>query len=219
MNTLDAVKQSVVWGGRQMYERGLVAGTWGNISIRSEAVNRIAITPSGRPYNELVPADIVVVDSSGNVVEGKRPSSELLLHLAIYAARPDICAIVHSHSLYATACAVAGKPVPPCLEELVQVVGGGVDVAQYALPGTAELAENAVKALGDKTAALLANHGAVACGPSLAEALLIAEMVEKAAQIHVIAEQLGGARPLATEDIQLMRRFYVENYRQRKQEG
>ena len=211
---MEELKQSVVLGGRQMIERNLVAGTWGNISLRNDAGNRIVITPSGRPYNELTPADIVVVDEEGTVVEGCRPSSELLLHMAIYAARPDVRAIVHTHSLYATACAVAGEAIPPCLEELVQVVGGGVKVAQYALPGTAQLAQNAVDALGDRTAVLLANHGAVACGPSLKEALLVAELVEKAAQIHAIAGQLGGARRLSDEDVQLMRRFYVEKYRQ-----
>ena len=211
---MEELKQSVVLGGRQMIERNLVAGTWGNISLRNDAGNRIVITPSGRPYNELNPADIVVVDEEGTVVEGSRPSSELLLHMAIYAARPDVRAIVHTHSLYATACAVAGEAIPPCLEELVQVVGGGVNVAHYALPGTAQLAQNAVDALEDRTAVLLANHGAVACGPSLKEALLVAELVEKAAQIHAIAGQLGGARRLSEEDVQLMRRYYVEKYRQ-----
>ena len=214
MQSMEELKQSVVLGGRQMIERNLVAGTWGNISLRNDAGNRIVITPSGRPYNELNPADIVVVDEEGTVVEGSRPSSELLLHMAIYAARPDVRAIVHTHSLYATACAVAGEAIPPCLEELVQVVGGGVNVAHYALPGTAQLAQNAVDALEDRTAVLLANHGAVACGPSLKEALLVAELVEKAAQIHAIAGQLGGARRLSDEDVQLMRRYYVEKYRQ-----
>ena len=211
---MEELKQSVVLGGRQMIERNLVAGTWGNISLRNDAGNRIVITPSGRPYNELTPADVVVVDEEGTVVEGSRPSSELLLHRAIYAVRPEVRAIVHTHSLYATACAVAGEAIPPCLEELVQVVGGGVNVAHYALPGTAQLAQNAVDALEDRTAVLLANHGAVACGPSLKEALLVAELVEKAAQIHAIAGQLGGARRLSEEDVQLMRRYYVEKYRQ-----
>lgn len=214
MHPLEELKQSVVLGGRQMIERNLVAGTWGNISVRNAAGNRIVITPSGRPYNELSPKEIVIVDEVGNLVEGSRPSSELPLHMAIYAARTDVRAIVHTHSLYATACAVAGESIPPCLEELVQVVGGGVKVAQYALPGTDQLAQNAVEALGDRTAVLLANHGAVACAPSLKEALLIAELVEKAAQIHAIAGQLGGARRLSDEDVQVMRQFYVEKYRQ-----
>lgn len=213
MNDMMDRKHSIVSCGKQMFDRGLVAGTWGNISIRNASGDRIFITPSGMPYGELTPEDIVVVDAAGNVLEGKRPSSELPLHLAIYAARTDVLAVIHTHSLYATACAVAGEDIPPCLEELVQVVGGSVDVARYALPGTNELAQNVVEALGDKTASLLSNHGAVACGPSLKEALLIAELVEKAAHIHVIASQLGGARRLSDEDVQLMRRFYVENYR------
>ncbi len=214
MQSIEDLKQSVVWAGKQMTERRLVAGTWGNISIRNDAGTRILITPSGRPYNELTSADIVVIAKEGTILEGTRPSSELPLHLAIYKARPDICAIVHTHSLYATACAVAGASIPPCLEELVQAVGGGVDVAQYALPGTTELAQNAVTALKNKTAALLSNHGAIACGPTLREALLVAELVEKAAQIHTIACQLGEPRRLSDEDVQIMRRFYVEKYRQ-----
>ena len=219
MKSLSEIKQAVIDAGRQMIERGLVAGTWGNISCRADRDNWIVITPSGRPYPELQTTDLVVVDLSGNILEGERPSSETPLHLAIYQAHPEILAVVHTHSIYATACAVAGKAIPPSLEEMVQVVGGGVDVAQYALPGTAELAQNAVLAMGDKAAVLLANHGAVACGPSLAEALLVAELVEKAAQIHAIAGQLGGARSLSEEDILRMRRFYVENYSKLKRKG
>lgn len=219
MKSLSEIKQAVIDAGRQMIERGLVAGTWGNISIRGDRDNQVVITPSGRPYPELQTTDLVVVDFAGNILEGARPSSELPLHLAIYQARPEIRAVVHTHSIYATACAVAGKAISPSLEEMVQVVGGGVAVAQYALPGTTDLAQNAIRALGDKTAVLLANHGAVACGPSLPEALLVAELVEKAAKIHVIANQLGGARSLSEEDILRMRRFYVENYCQLKRKG
>lgn len=211
--TMENLKQIVVWAGRKMIERGLVAGTWGNISIRDRISGSIAITPSGKLYDQIQIADIVIVDPDGIVLSGSRPSSELALHLAIYKSRTDVCSIVHTHSLYATACAVAGKSIPPSLEELVQVVGGPVVVAEYALPGTETLASNAVAALGDRSAVLLSNHGAVACGTSVEEALLIAELVEKAAHIHVIAEQLGGARRLTDDDVQLMRKFYVEKYR------
>jgi L-fuculose-phosphate aldolase len=213
MSGLAEMRQAVVDVGRQMIGRGLVAGTWGNISMRCESGDRIAITPSGRPYDQLTPEDIVVVDPGGQVLAGRRPSSELALHLAIYHARTDVRAVVHTHSLYATACAVAGKAIPASLEEMVQAVGGPVQVATYALPGTAELATNAVAALADRSAVLLANHGVAACGPSLSEALLVAELVEKAAHIHVVAQQLGGARELSDEDVALMRRFYLEHYR------
>ncbi len=216
MNGLAEMRQAVVDTGRQMIGRGLVAGTWGNISIRNVSGDRIAITPSGRPYDQLTLEDIVVVDPAGQVLSGQRPSSELALHMAIYRSRTDVRAIVHTHSLYATACAVAGKAIPASLEEMVQAVGGPVQVATYALPGTVELANHAVAAMADRSAVLLANHGVVACGPSLAEALLVAELVEKAAHIHVVAEQLGGARELSDEDVALMRRFYLEHYRPEK---
>ena len=213
MNQLAEMQQAVVDAGRQMIGRGLVAGTWGNISMRSPDGEHIAITPSGRPYDQLMPEDIVIINPTGQVLSGRRPSSELALHLAIYHARTDVRAVVHTHSLYATACAVAGKTIPASLEEMVQAVGGPVQVAAYALPGTVELAANAVAALADRSAVLLANHGVAACGPDLTEALLVAELVEKAAHIHVVAEQLGGARELSDEDVALMRRFYLEHYR------
>jgi L-fuculose-phosphate aldolase len=216
MDGLAEMRQAVVDAGRQMIGRGLVAGTWGNISVRCESGDRIAITPSGRPYDQLQAEDIVVVDPAGQILSGQRPSSELALHLAIYLKRTNVRAVVHTHSLYATACAVAGKAIPASLEEMVQAVGGPVQVATYALPGTVELANHAVAALADRSAVLLANHGVAACGPSLAEALLVAELVEKAAHIHVVAEQLGGARALSDEDVALMRRFYLEHYRQVK---
>lgn len=198
-----------------MAELGLVAGTWGNVSVRADQAGIFAITPSGRPYTELSPADIVLIDHKGRIVEGENPSSELPLHLSIYQARPDVNAIVHTHSLYATACAVAGSAIPPCLEEFVQAVGGEVSVSRYALPGTPELAAAAVEALADRSAVLLANHGVVACGPSLKESLLVAQLVEKAAHIHVIARSLGGGKCLSESDVQLMRKFYWEKYRQR----
>ena len=209
------LRHIVVEAGRQMSGLGLVAGTWGNISMRNSVAGPIAITPSGRPYNEISASDIVILDNEGQVIEGKKPSSETPLHLAIYNARPDVRGIVHTHSLYATACAVAGVSIPPCLEELVQAVGGGVEVAAYALPGTTALADAVVSALSDRSAALMSNHGVVACGPTLREALLVAQLVEKAAHIHTIATQLGVIRRLSDEDICLMRNFYREKYMQR----
>ena len=92
---------------------GLVAGTWGNLSLREGSAGPIAITPSGRPYNEIFVSEIVIVDSEGQIIDGCNPSSETPLHLAVYKSRPDVNAIAHTHSLYATACAVAGVSIPP----------------------------------------------------------------------------------------------------------
>ncbi|MBP2644773.1 MAG: L-fuculose-phosphate aldolase [Firmicutes bacterium] len=215
METNLTIKASIVEAGCAMLAKGLVAGTWGNISVRSEG--GVAITPSGSDYLTLTPSDIVTVDYNGITGEGQRvPSSEMPLHLAIYTARPDVGAIVHTHSIFASACAVARRSIPPLIEDLVQMTGGGVEVAEYALPGTKALAENTVKALGDRQAVLMANHGLVACGRTLKEAMLIVVLVEKAAEIYVHSQALGGPQVLSEQDIQIMRQFYLEHYQKRQ---
>ena len=219
MRTIEDYRRDILAAAGMLLAKGLVAGTWGNISMRLANNELVAVTPSGRSYDTLRPEDIVIVDYSGQVREGRwKPSSELPLHLAIYDTRPDIHAIVHTHSVYASACAVARKAIPPIIEDLIQLNGGAVDVAEYALPGTATLAEAAVMALADKQVVLLANHGDVCCGHTLSEAMTASELVEKAAQIFIHANQLGGAVILGHEDIAVMRDFYLSRYRSR-QEG
>lgn len=218
MHPITKIKSEVLQGGQVLLDKGLVAGTWGNISVRIPETKWVAVTPSGKGYHEITVDDIVVVDAVGTVVEGQfKPSSELPMHLAIYQARTDIQAIVHTHSVFASACAVAHKNIPSIIEDLVQLVGGSVDVAEYALPGTELLAQNIVKALGNKNAVLMANHGVVGCGQTLDEAMLACELVEKAAQIYIYANQIGGAQLLSDEDIDVMHKFYVEYYSKRQQ--
>jgi len=218
LNDTERIKTEILAVGRSMLDKGLVAGTWGNISSRIPGTKLIAVTPSGKGYHEITIADVVVVDVIGTVIEGNfKPSSELPLHLAIYNVRPDIQAIIHTHSVFASACAVAHKSIPPIIEDLVQLSGGSVDVATYALPGTATLAQNVVLALGKKNAVLMANHGVVGCGQSLAEGMMACELVEKAAQIFIYANQIGGAQTLNDDDIEVMHKFYVEYYSQRQQ--
>lgn len=193
----------------------LVAGSWGNISVKVD--NEVLITPSGLGYEILQPKDLVLLDLDGNVLKGKHvPSSESKLHTAIYAACPEAGAIIHTHSIYASALAAMHKPVPAIIEDLVQIIGGRVQCAEYALPGTQELADNAVKALQGKKACLLANHGAVAWGKTLAEALMVAEILEKTAQIAIICMQAGEAIELTQEDADIMHNFYNEHYAQRQ---
>lgn len=219
MDECLAVKNSIIKIGCALLDKGLVTGTWGNVSARVPGTNLVAVTPSGRNYRGLVSEDIVITELDGRVVEGSlAPSSELPMHLAIYRARADIGAIIHTHSIFASSCAVARKSIPPIIEDLVQMAGGSVDVARYALPGTTELAENVVKALGTKGAALLANHGLVCCAGSLSEAILMCELVEKAAQIYIYAQQLGGAHILDQDDIKVMHEFYLQYYRRRREE-
>ncbi len=215
---IDAARQQIVAAGLKMIEQKMIAGSWGNLSIKINT-SCCAITPSGRSYDSLNTEDIVVVDMQGNKIEGALiPSSETPLHLAVYKAIPEAQAIVHTHSIYASACAAMHKPIPALIEDLVQIIGGSVDVAEYALPGTEALAANAVKALQNKKAALLANHGVVCWGSSLNSALMTAEIVEKAAQIYCICETMGGAKLLPEADIAVMHDFYKQHYSKRQTE-
>lgn len=216
MNYTAKIKAEVLHIGHALLDKGLVAGTWGNISARIPETPFIAVTPSGKNYHDITVDDIVIVDITGAVIEGQfKPSSELPLHLAVYQSRIDIQAIVHTHSVFASACAVARKSIPPIIEDLVQLTGGSVDVATYALPGTDFLAQNVVRTLGNKNAVLMANHGVVGCGQTLPEAMMSCELVEKAAQIYIYANQIGGAQILSNDDIDVMHKFYIEHYRQR----
>lgn len=144
------------------------------------------------------------------------PSSELPLHLAIYKALPEANAVVHTHSIYASACAAARRDIPPLIEDMVQIMGGAVHCAEYALPGTEMLAQNVIKAMDGKRAALLANHGVAAWGVTLDEAMMVAGIVEKAAQLYCITQSLGGAVLLPQSDIDAMHGFYEAHYRKRQ---
>lgn len=213
---LDSACRQIIDAGHKMIDQKMIAGSWGNLSIRIDA-DCCAITPSGRSYDTLTEKDIVIIDMTGNRQGGLLiPSSEMPLHLAIYKAIPEAKAIAHTHSIYASACAAMHKPIPAVIEDLVQIIGGSVDVANYALPGTAELAANAVKALNCKKAALLANHGVVCWGETLEAALMTAEIVEKTAHIYCICATMGGAVPLPDEDIAVMHDFYQKYYSKRQ---
>lgn len=206
----------VVKKGIDMLATNLTVGTWGNISCRVTGESLIVITPTGMKYDSLVPEDIVVLDLLGNIVNGSRkPSIEVPLHLAIYNAREDVQAIVHTHSAYASAMAVARKEIPAAVEDLVQIVGGNVRVNEYALPGTKELGINTVKAMEDRNAVLLANHGMLGVGRDLEEAFRVCQVVEKSAQIVLLAQLMGGVVPLSQADVDGMRNFYLDGYGQR----
>lgn len=211
-------RAAIVEMGQRLIEKKLVAGSWGNISCRLDATS-LAITPSGRGYETLTPEDVVIIANDGTVLEGRHiPSSELKVHTAIYAAYPQAGAIIHTHSIYASALAAMHEDVPAIIEDIVQIIGGRVCCAEYALCGTQELAANAVAALQGHKAALLANHGAVCWGKNLQEALLVAEILEKAAQITVICAGTGGRLyELSTEDAEVMHNFYEQHYAKRQQ--
>ena len=215
-----SAREAIVTMGKKLIERKLVAGSWGNISVKI-ADGVYAVTPSGRGYANQKPEDIVIVDDACKTLDGElTPSSESKLHTAIYNACPEAKAIIHTHSIYASALAAMLKPVPAIIEDIVQIIGGRVECAEYALPGTQELADNAVKAMNGRKGVLLANHGAVCWGKDLADALMVCEILEKAAQISIICQSCGGAVELSSADAEIMHSFYEEHYikRQRGEE-
>lgn len=189
----QAEKQAVAEASREIARKGLVAGSAGNVSMRLAGDRQLlAITPSGKSYQDLAADDIQVITFEGDPVEGDRlPSVETLMHAAAYHARPSIRAVVHTHSIYASALAVAHLELPPIIDEMVIAIGGAVPVTSYATPGSEELAERVGSALKARNAALIANHGVVGVGADLREALAICEMVERGSQIYVIARMLG----------------------------
>lgn len=203
-------RDQVIHIGREIYQQKLVAGTWGNVSLRLQPGGDVLITPSGMPYTSLQPDDLVVLDQEGKVREGfRRPSSESPLHMEIYRHRPDIGAVVHVHSPWAAAYAATHLPIPMLLEESAQVIGHDIPVAPYQHPGTRELAQAVVATIGrEKRAVLLANHGLVGVGTDLPEALLVCVIAEKTAMIALLAQSLGRVHPIDEENVSYLHRAF-----------
>lgn len=197
------LRKSIVETTLKMSESGLVVGTSGNVSLRAPG-DRVLITPSGLPYEEMKPEDIAVMDPEGNLVSGPLlPSVETPMHLGIYAARPEVKSIVHTHARYSTVLACLGLEIPPVHYMLAELSDEGrVPVAEYAIYGSRELAENASRALGDAhRACLLQNHGTIAVGDSAEEAFKRTEILEEVAEIFYRTRLAGGPILLSQSQI------------------
>jgi L-fuculose-phosphate aldolase len=198
----------VLQAAKDMLHKGLTEGTAGNISMRLPDGN-VVITPSSVDYDAMTLDDLCVIDLDANQVGGERgPSSEKLLHLSCYRAFPDVTSVIHAHPIYATMFAVARQDLPACIDEFAIYCGGDVKVTDYAMSGTPGVGENAVKVLEGRGAALLANHGMVAVGPSPAKALHITALVERSAQIVWGARALGQVHELPAEVDETFRTYY-----------
>ena len=199
----------------KLVERGLVLGKAGNVSQRlkqTDGPDLLVITPTSRYYDSLAAEDMPVVDFDGQIIDGKlAPSSELRLHLAIYASRLDVGAVVHTHSAHVSALAVAGIGIPAVLDEEVALLGGDIKVAEYGASGSETLAHNAVEALGDRNAVILANHGAVGIGKTLRDALDASELVEKAARVYLLALAAGKVNILSPESFAASRKTFIRS--------
>ncbi len=198
---MSALAQSVIDTALTMSTSGLSAGRSGNVSVRDG--ERVLITPTGMAYSDLVPSDVVSMALDGSVLPGSRkPSSEWHFHAAIYAAREDVNAIVHTHSNAATALACLEEGIPAFHYMVAAAGGADIRCAPYATFGTEELATFAVRALEDRTACLLSHHGVIACGSSLGKAYELAVEVETLADQYGRARQLGSVPLLSDDEMQ-----------------
>lgn len=192
---------------REMADTRLSPGRSGNLSIRVKG--GMLITPTGMSYRSITAADIVEVLADGSVAEGQRaPSSEWRMHLSIYAARTDAEAIVHAHSLHATALSCLRRDIPAFHYMVAEFGGDRVACAPYATYGTEALARHALKALGRRQACLLANHGAILLGKDLAQAFERALELEALANQYLVALQAGRPHILGRQEMkQVLEKF------------
>ena len=207
-------RDDVVLHAKKMWAAGLVVGSAGNIS-RRVGLERIAITPTSVQYEALTRDDVVEIElATGKAVDSIRePSYELPLHLAIYRSHPEVGAIVHTHAPYVTTLSVLRRPLPPLIDEMMVYFGGPIEVADYAFTGTDAVGINVVRALGDRTGAILANHGNVCVGRDLEHALHIAVVMESCARVYVEALRLGEPVPLPDESIVAGRRLFEARHK------
>lgn len=214
----EDVRKAVSDTAKRMQRDGLVKLTSGNISSRVPGTSLCAITPSGMDYETMVPTDICIVDMTGRVINGhRRPSTETAMHRLAYQRRPDVNAVVHTHSIYASAFACLGQELPIISTELAALVGGTIRCAPYAKSGTEEFAEAALNTLGNEDLAVLfQNHGVMAVGRSLKEAYSVAIGLEEAAMIFHLAKQMGDPIIIPAEERQRMFREFREKYGQPK---
>ena len=190
--SLTSLKQELIEGAAQVARIGLVPLTQGNLSLRDPESGNILMTPHDFPYDELAADDVVVLDLAGNVVAGERePSHEAPVHLAVYERRADAAAIVHAEPIYTNVFGVLHMPIAPLHVNTLIDVGGAVPVMPFAPSGSRQFGYDMLEVMGDKRAVVWANHGMLAIGGSLRQAIHCTVMVEISAQLHHMALQHG----------------------------
>ena len=208
----EALKRSIIETCRRLEEVGHFVGTWGNVSAR--VPEGFIVTPSRIQYDLMTPDDLVTVSPEGVVVDGRRlPSSETEVHRLVLNTRDDVGAVIHSHSPCATAVSCVQRPIPPFVEDLVQIVGGVINCTRYVSSSHhKQLAEEAVANLGEVNAVLLASHGVLCCGRDLAEAFVTCQIVEKAAFMMLSAAAIGPVTVIPEGEVAAERHRFLYKY-------
>jgi L-fuculose-phosphate aldolase len=212
MATERQYREQIVRYGRTLHQRGFVAATDGNLSVRLSQ-NRILCTPTCMSKGEMRTADMVIVDMEGSLLAGRRNvSSEIGMHLLIYRLRPDVMGVVHAHPPTATGFAAAGVALNQPLVCEVVIGLGSIPLAKYGTPGTSELTEALEPLVPHYDAILMSNHGVVTCGADLSQAFMKMETVEHFARIALVTHQLGHQQPLGAAELEklvLVREKYL----------
>lgn len=204
-------KNELLKACKTIVEKKLVYGTWGNISIRIDD-NHFIITPSAKPYDKIQIDGIPIVSINPFTFIGDKPSTEVQLHLNIYKNRSATGAIIHTHSLYASCFAATHKTLPAILDEISQICGPRVLCAKYGKPGTDELVKYTLKALEDRNAAFMANHGSITCGINIDEAILASEILEKGCKVYIKSKTIGRPKKLNYKESAQLFDFYRNVY-------
>lgn len=214
----ETLRASILAVCRDLVAQGLVSGTAGNVSARDGDL--VWITPSGMAYATLTADDLVAAGRDGAIVAGgRRPSVELPMHLACYAADEAVRAVVHTHPVHVMALSMLGWPLPPVLDSLAGRFGGEVPVLDYAPSASAELAAIVGRSAPQHPAMILRQHGLVVTGETLAQALDTTLLVEKSAAAYLLARSAGEVVPLPPEVVAERRAFVLTRYGQTVDEG
>jgi ribulose-5-phosphate 4-epimerase/fuculose-1-phosphate aldolase len=201
--TVRDISEKIVKASKELYEHGLVRGTSGNISARIPGTDTFLIKPSGGYMKLLKPEELVLVDLEGNKIRGEsNVSMETPIHAAIYRARKDVHAVVHTHAPTATAFGIARTEIPPLQIEMFMLLPRGVPIVPFELPGSKALAEAVRKKIMDYDAVVLENHGIVTVGSTIEAACNLNEMVEEAAKIQFTAFMLAGKANISQAELE-----------------
>jgi L-ribulose-5-phosphate 4-epimerase len=212
---LEKLKERVYKMNMMLPKNNLVTMTSGNVSGRDVETGYVVIKPSGIPYEEMQPEDMVVVDLNGNIIEGKwKPSVDTATHLYIYRHRSDVNGIVHTHSPYATSFAALGKSIPVYLTAIADEFGGPIPVGPYAKIGGEEIGEAVIKYIGRSPAILMKNHGVFTIGKTPEEAVKAAVMLEDVAKTVHLALLLGEPEEIPEEEVKRAHERYMTKYGQ-----
>jgi L-ribulose-5-phosphate 4-epimerase len=220
MDAERELREQLVRYARQMLATGLVKGTSGNASARAPGAGWCLVTPSGVDYQAMRPGDLVRVDLESGPVGGGppggglKPSVDTPVHVAVYRARPDVGAVIHTHSPYATAFSTLHREVPPLVTEAAGYLGGAVRVLAYVPPARDDTGEIVARGLGGDRAVLLPNHGVVAAGEDLWKCYVAAQQVEESAHVAFLALQLGEPHPVPASETERMHEFIHHRYGQ-----